>query len=200
MHTNIITKTALAVLVAGALTRLCEAGNQTADATSALFMRATTATVAQAHRPERNTMTRADMTTAASASVGSTSDTAVTTNGAALTSGVVTLPSGTKCEEIAAGTGRAATKGSTVTVHYTGTLTNGREFGSSLRPSVRPFIIKLGSSKVIPGFEEGLIGMKVGGKRKLTIPQEQGYGKMGVPGVVPPKATVIFEVELLSVE
>ena len=87
-----------------------------------------------------------------------------------------------------------------VVVNYTGTLEDGSVFDSSLNPGREPFTFTLGAGSVIKGWDLGVLGMKVGGKRKLTIPPELGYGDQGAGGVIPPGATLIFEVELLEVE
>jgi FKBP-type peptidyl-prolyl cis-trans isomerase len=97
------------------------------------------------------------------------------------------------------GTGTEAKKGSTVSVHYTGTLTDGKKFDSSLDRG-DPFEFVLGKGMVIQGWDRGIAGMKVGGKRRLEIPPDLGYGPRGFPGVIPPNATLIFEVELLDVK
>jgi FKBP-type peptidyl-prolyl cis-trans isomerase len=103
-----------------------------------------------------------------------------------------------KIEEITAGSGEEAVDGKQVTVHYVGTLTNGTKFDSSIdRNQAFPFV--LGQGQVIKGWDQGVKGMKVGGKRKLTIPPELGYGAEGAGGVIPPNATLVFEVELLGV-
>ena len=104
-----------------------------------------------------------------------------------------------KYEDLKEGTGDEAKKGDTVEVHYTGWLTDGKKFDSSVDRK-KPFPFKLGAGKVIKGWDEGVAGMKVGGKRKLTIPPELGYGKEGFPGAIPPNAVLIFEVELLKIK
>lgn len=101
-------------------------------------------------------------------------------------------------EDITVGTGAEATAGNSVTVHYTGWLTDGTQFDSSLT-SGRPFQFALGQGQVIPGWDQGVAGMKVGGTRRLTIPPDLGYGAAGAGGVIPPNATLIFEVQLLSI-
>ena len=101
-------------------------------------------------------------------------------------------------EDLTVGTGAEATKGQQVTVRYTGWLTNGTKFDSS-KDRGDPFVFNLGRGQVIKGWDEGVQGMKVGGKRKLTIPPAMGYGSRGAGGVIPPNATLVFEVELLGV-
>ena len=103
-----------------------------------------------------------------------------------------------KVEDVVVGNGAEATSGQKVTVHYTGWLTNGTMFDSSKDRRV-PFVFNLGKGQVIKGWDEGVKGMKVGGKRKLTIPPAMGYGSRGAGGVIPPNATLVFEVELLGV-
>jgi FKBP-type peptidyl-prolyl cis-trans isomerase len=110
----------------------------------------------------------------------------------------VTTPSGLKYVDQVIGTGDLAVVGKTTTVHYTGWLTNGQKFDSSSDRG-QPFSFPLGAGRVIKGWDEGVQGMKVGGKRKLTIPAELGYGSRGAGGVIPPNATLIFDVELLGV-
>jgi FKBP-type peptidyl-prolyl cis-trans isomerase len=111
---------------------------------------------------------------------------------------VITTDSGLKYEDLKEGSGAEAKKGDTVSVHYTGWLTDGKKFDSSLDRG-EPFRFKLGAGMVIKGWDEGVAGMKVGGKRKLTIPPELGYGKRGAGRVIPPDATLVFEVELLKI-
>lgn len=102
-------------------------------------------------------------------------------------------------DDVKVGTGTEAKPGNTVTVHYVGTLTDGKKFDSS-RDRNEGFTFRLGGGQVIKGWDQGVAGMKVGGIRKLTIPHELGYGEMGYPGVIPPRATLVFEVELLEVK
>ncbi|MBL8482359.1 MAG: FKBP-type peptidyl-prolyl cis-trans isomerase [Rhodocyclaceae bacterium] len=106
--------------------------------------------------------------------------------------------SGLIIEDSVTGTGARAEAGKTVEVHYTGWLTDGRKFDSS-KDRGRPFSFRLGAGQVIQGWDEGVAGMQVGGTRKLTIPPEMGYGARGAGGVIPPNATLVFEVELLNV-
>lgn len=110
----------------------------------------------------------------------------------------ITTASGLKYVEVTVGDGLEAVKGKTVSVHYTGWLLDGKKFDSS-KDRGKPFDFSLGSGQVIRGWDEGVAGMKVGGARKLTIPPELGYGPRGAGGVIPPNATLVFEVELLGV-
>jgi FKBP-type peptidyl-prolyl cis-trans isomerase FkpA len=109
-----------------------------------------------------------------------------------------TTPSGLIIEDLVAGSGDEAVAGKYVTVHYTGWLTDGRKFDSS-KDRNEPFEFPLGAGHVIRGWDEGVQGMKVGGTRRLTIPPQLGYGARGAGGVIPPNATLVFEVELLGV-
>ena len=110
----------------------------------------------------------------------------------------IKTPSGLTIEDLVVGTGDAASAGQKVSVHYTGWTTDGKKFDSS-KDRGDPFVFPLGQGHVIKGWDEGVAGMKVGGKRQLTIPPELGYGARGAGGVIPPNATLIFEVELLKV-
>lgn len=110
----------------------------------------------------------------------------------------VTLSDGLKYVDLLEGSGASPQLGQKVTVNYTGTLQNGTKFDSSYDHG-KPFDFQIGRGRVIKGWDEGLLGMKVGGKRKLTIPPELGYGAAGAPPNIPPNATLIFEVELLNV-
>ena len=110
-----------------------------------------------------------------------------------------TTSSGLLIEEITVGDGDEATAGQNVTVHYTGWLTDGKKFDSS-KDRDDPFEFPLGGGRVIKGWDEGVQGMKVGGTRKLTIPPNLGYGARGAGGVIPPNATLVFEVELLGID
>jgi FKBP-type peptidyl-prolyl cis-trans isomerase len=112
--------------------------------------------------------------------------------------GATELP-GLKIEELVAGTGKTAQAGNTVSVHYTGWLTDGTKFDSSVDRG-QPFSFTLGAGQVIPGWDQGIAGMKVGGKRRLTIAPELAYGKGGYPPVIPENATLVFQVELLDVK
>jgi peptidylprolyl isomerase len=111
----------------------------------------------------------------------------------------IVTPTGLKYLDLKVGEGPEATSGKSVEVHYTGWLENGTKFDSSLDRQ-EPFTYRLGAGEVIEGWDQGVAGMKVGGKRKLIIPPDLGYGEQGTGGVIPPGATLIFEVELLKVE
>ena len=113
--------------------------------------------------------------------------------------GHTTTPSGLMIEEVVVGTGAEATAGQQVTVHYTGWLTDGTRSSIRARTAASRSSSRSARGQVIKGWDEGVQGMKVGGKRKLTIPPELGYGARGAGGVIPPNATLVFEVELLGV-
>ena len=114
-----------------------------------------------------------------------------------VTGSVKTTQSGLQIVEVQQGTGKDAESGKTVSVNYTGYLTDGTVFDAS---SGQPISFVLGQGQVIPGWEEGIVGMKVGGKRRLIIPPELAYGDQGAGGVIPPKATLVFDVELMGVQ
>ena len=110
----------------------------------------------------------------------------------------ITTPSGLKYTDITAGTGASPKPGQNVTVHYTGTLTDGKKFDSS-RDRGTPFNFKIGMGQVIKGWDEGVMTMQIGGRRELVIPGHLAYGPRGYPGLIPPDATLVFDVELISV-
>lgn len=109
----------------------------------------------------------------------------------------VTTESGLKYVDMVVGTGRQPEVGDTASVHYTGWLADGKKFDSSVDRK-EPFSFRVGAGQVIKGWDEGVMGMKIGGKRKLTIPPQLGYGARGAGGVIPPNATLTFDVELLD--
>lgn len=111
---------------------------------------------------------------------------------------LVTTPSGLQYKDTVVGTGAIPQPGQNVVVHYTGTLTDGTKFDSSLDRN-QPFSFRIGAGQVIKGWDEGLSTMRVGGKRQLTIPPDLGYGARGAGGVIPPNATLVFDVELLRI-
>ncbi len=111
----------------------------------------------------------------------------------------VTTESGLKYVDLVEGTGASPKKGKTVTVHYTGTLDNGTKFDSS-RDKGQPYSFAIGTGRVIKGWDEGLMTMKVGGRRKLIVPPSLGYGTAGSPPNIPPNSTLNFDVELLDVK
>ncbi len=111
----------------------------------------------------------------------------------------VTTPSGLQYFDLKKGTGTEAKAGANVKVHYTGWLTDGKKFDSSVDRG-EPFAFKLGAGMVIKGWDEGVAGMKIGGKRQLRIPPDLAYGERGAGGVIPANATLVFDVELIAVE
>jgi len=113
---------------------------------------------------------------------------------------IIIMENGLVIEDVVVGDGTEAQDYNKVVVNYTGTLEDGSIFDSSLKPGRTPFTFTLGAGSVIKGWDLGVKGMKVGGKRKLTIPSDLGYGDNGAGNVIPPGATLIFEVELLEVE
>ena len=114
------------------------------------------------------------------------------------TTALTRTPSGLRYQDVSLGSGTVASAGKTVSVHYTGWLPNGEKFDSS-RDRNQPFGFTLGAGQVIAGWDEGVAGMKVGGRRKLVIPPDLGYGTAGAPPDIPPGATLVFDVELLDV-
>jgi len=128
-----------------------------------------------------------------------TSDTITTNTTGDITKTTMTNTIQLGVEDEVVGTGDVATAGKSVTVHYVGSLTNGTVFDASRKRGDQGFTFVLGAGQVIKGWDQGVAGMKVGGKRKLTIPPELAYGSQAVGGVIPANSTLIFEVELLKV-
>ena len=126
-------------------------------------------------------------------------ETASTSGPTKVTGAGVTTATGLQYWDIKVGTGAVAEKGKTVSMEYTGWLTDGKKFDSNVG-SGKPFSLRLGAGQVIKGWDEGIVGMKVGGKRQLKIPPQLGYGAQGYPGAIPPNATLIFDVTLLGVQ
>jgi FKBP-type peptidyl-prolyl cis-trans isomerase len=145
-----------------------------------------------------------------SSSTSTTTTTTTTTNASGMSASAkteapaaaskeVALPSGLKYQDLVVGAGAEAVPGATVSVHYRGCLTDGRKFDSSVDRG-QPYPFKLGAAEVIRGWDEGIAGMKVGGKRKLTIPPGLAYGERGYPGtIIGPNATLVFDIELVGV-
>ncbi|MDG2990533.1 FKBP-type peptidyl-prolyl cis-trans isomerase [Candidatus Synechococcus calcipolaris G9] len=116
-----------------------------------------------------------------------------------LTPEYITTSSGLQYQDMVVGTGAQPKKGDTVTVHYTGTLTNGKVFDSS-RDRGQPLQFRIGVGQVIKGWDEGVMSMQIGGRRKLVIPPDLAYGSRSVGGVIPANSTLVFDVELLGVQ
>ena len=138
----------------------------------------------------------------ATSSTGTTSTTTTTSSQTTATTETagpreITMPNGLKYVDLKVGDGAVAESGMSATVHYTGWLTDGTKFDSSV-DSGKPFSFKIDGGQVIHGWDEGVKGMRVGGKRKLTIPPDLGYGARGAGGVIPPNATLVFDVELIE--
>lgn len=130
--------------------------------------------------------------------LGAGDDKAAPKSGPTSVASYETTASGLQYCDLVVGAGATPNKGQKVKVHYTGWLTNGREFDSSVKRN-KPFNFELGKRKVIKGWDEGVATMKVGGKRQLKVPSSLGYGAVGSPPAIPKNATLIFEVELLEV-
>ena len=137
-------------------------------------------------------------TNSQTASDSGSDGTAPADSGESVTTQKQETEAGLVIEDIKEGAGAEATNGSRVSVHYTGTLTDGKKFDSS-HDRGTPLQFELGAGQVIKGWDQGVLGMKVGGKRKLTIPSDLAYGDRGIANVIPPGATLIFEVELMDV-
>ncbi len=109
-------------------------------------------------------------------------------------------PTGLETTDVVIGTGAEAHPGDLVAVQYVGSLANGTEFDASSKHGGTPFEFRIGDGKVIKGLERGVVGMKVGGKRRITIPPDLAYGKRGIPPVIPPNATLVFQIDMVSVK
>lgn len=128
-----------------------------------------------------------------------TQKSAITNLNPSPTSKTATNEAQLKIEDLQVGTGPEVKPGDTITVNYTGTLEDGTKFDSSLDRN-EPFTTQIGVGQVIKGWDQGIIGMRVGGKRRLTIPSDLGYGATGAADKIPPNSTLIFEIELLSIK
>jgi len=149
---------------------------------------------------QETSTTEKSSTTTGSAATSEPSPSAPVTISGATEGQERTLPGGLKVTDIKVGSGPMAEPGQTVAVHYTGWLTDGTKFDSSHdRGQPYPFLLGADPPQVIRGWEQGVKGMRVGGRRKLTIPSELGYAERGYPPVIPPGATLVFEVELMDV-
>jgi len=138
-------------------------------------------------------------TTQSNSPSSQTSTTSTSTVPAPAAPGTRTTASGLQIQDLQVGTGLEAVKGKRVSIHYTGTLVDGTKFDSSLDRGT-PYELTLGAAEVIAGWDEGIVGMKIGGKRRLTIPPRLGYGERGYPGAIPPNATLMFDLELMDVK
>jgi peptidylprolyl isomerase len=177
--------------------KVSETNTTTATTTSATVTATPTSTATETATPTSTVTTTAIPTSTVTTTAIPTPT--VTTTPPAGDKKLVTTPSGLKYTELKVGTGATPKKGQSVIVHYVGTLENGTKFDSS-RDRNEPFGFVLGAGKVIKGWDEGLSTMKVGGRRQLIIPAQLGYGEQGAGSVIPPNATLIFDVELLGVK
>jgi len=134
----------------------------------------------------------------ASSEIKKSGDTVMSKTDAGQSEKMIKTPSGLQYEDMVAGSGASPSPGKKVTVHYTGWLLDGKKFDSSVDRN-EPFVFKIGKGEVISGWDEGVMTMKIGGKRKLIIPADLGYGAAGAGGVIPPNATLVFEVILLDI-